>query len=74
MGRVEEYSGDKEGQKDKTVSVNARMVHTASCSVVWMGQNTRKRDDYVVILNYGQISSMAALARKVVYELIETIP
>ena len=74
IGRVEEYSGDKDGRTAKTVSVDARMVHTKSCSIVWTGQNKRSEDDYVVILDHGQISSTATLARKMVYELIETIP
>ena len=74
IGRVEEYGEDKEERIDKAVAVNARMVSTKPCSVVWIGQNRRKIDDYIVILDHGQISSMAALARKVIYELIETIP
>jgi TolB-like protein len=74
IGRVDEYSGDDEGRTAQTVSVHARMVHTKSCSIVWTGQNKREDDDYVIILDYGQISCTAALARKVVYELIETIP
>ncbi len=76
IGWVDQYSRGKKGE-DTTiplVSVNARMVHTASCSVLWIGQNRRRGDDYVTILDFGRISSATALARKVVDELIETIP
>lgn len=76
IGWVENYNRGVKGQHTKVpvVSINARMVHAKSCSVLWIGQNKRRGDDYVTILNYGRISSVAALARKVVDELLETIP
>lgn len=76
IGWIEKYDvgGGKRDTRIPIVSVNARMVHTKSCSVLWIGQNKRRGDDYITIFDYGQISSVAALARKVVHELIETIP
>lgn len=74
IGWVEKYSGVGKGRGPQipVVSVSARMVDTRSCSVLWIGQNSRRGDDYVTILDYGRIRSVAALARKVVSELIET--
>ncbi len=76
IGWVGNYTRGVKGQGAKVpiVSVNARMVHAESCSVLWIGQNKRRGDDYVTILDYGRINSVAALARKVVDELMETIP
>lgn len=76
IGWVESYGTGVKGQDTKVpiVSVNARMVHAESCSVLWIGQNKRSGDDYVTIFDFGRIDSVAALARKVVDGLMETIP
>jgi len=55
------------------VSVSARMITSDTCTIVWMGQNSRNGDDYETVLNFGRISSAAELTRKVVREMIETI-
>ncbi|MFH1673456.1 MAG: hypothetical protein ABIF87_08555 [Pseudomonadota bacterium] len=76
IGWVEKYSSGVKGQGAAipVVSINARMVHAESSSVLWIGQHMRRGDDYVTILDFGQINSVAALARKVADELLETIP
>ena len=55
------------------ISVDARMIHTDSCSILWIGQNYRKGDDYETIFGIDRISSLPALSREVVNELIDTI-
>ncbi|MBW2645491.1 MAG: hypothetical protein JRE23_04810 [Deltaproteobacteria bacterium] len=76
IGWVEKYSSGVKGQGAAIplISINARMVHAESSSVLWIGQHMRRGDDYVTILDFGRINSVAALARKVVDELLETIP
>lgn len=75
IGWVEQYyGGEGKDAKIPVVSVNARMIHTDSCSVVWIGQNKRTGDDYITVLDFGKIRSVAALARRLVSELVETIP
>lgn len=76
IGWVERYgsSGKKRDSQIPVVSINVRMIHTDSCSVIWIGQNHKRGDDYEKVLGYGRIKSAAALARTVAKELIETIP
>ncbi|MDL1967393.1 MAG: hypothetical protein LWW97_02305 [Deltaproteobacteria bacterium] len=76
IGCVKKY--ESEGKKKHTripvISVDARMIHADSCSILWIGQNYRRGDDYETIFGIGRIRSLADLSRRVVKELIDTIP
>lgn len=72
IGRVTEYGGD-DGSGSPVVSVNARIIHTDTSSILWMGQNKRTGDDYIKVFDIGRIDSAPKLARNVVRELILTI-
>ncbi len=76
IGCVKTY--ESEGKEKDTqipvISVDARMIHADSCSILWIGQNYRRGDDYETIFGIGRIRSLADLSREVVKELIDTIP
>jgi len=75
IGCVEKY--ESEGKKKTqipVISFDARMIHTDSCSILWIGDNNRRGDDYETIFGIGRIRSLADLSRRVVKELIDTIP
>jgi len=76
IGCVKKYKseGKKKTTRIHVISVDARMIHTDSCSILWIGQNYRRGDDYETIFGIGRIKSLADLSRKVVNELIETMP
>ena len=75
IGCVKKY--ESEGKKKYTripvISVDARMIHADSCSILWIGQNYSRGDDYETIFGIGRIRSLSALSRKLVNELIDTI-
>ncbi|MBC2694393.1 MAG: hypothetical protein HF982_03770 [Desulfobacteraceae bacterium] len=76
IGCVKKY--ESEGKKETTripvSSVDVRMIHADSCSILWIGQNYRRGDDYETIFGIGRIRFLADLSRIVVKELIDTIP
>jgi hypothetical protein len=75
IGCVEKY--ESEGGKNTQIPViyvDARMIHADSCSILWIGRNYRRGDDYETIFGIGRIRSLADLSREVVNELIDTIP
>ena len=76
IGCVKEYEseGKKKTAQIPVISVDARMIHVDSCSILWIGQNYRRGDDYETIFGIGRIRSLANLSRRVVKELINTIP
>ncbi|MBU2520693.1 MAG: CsgG/HfaB family protein [Proteobacteria bacterium] len=75
IGCVKKY--ESEGKKNAqipVISVDARMIHADSCSILWLGDNYRRGDDYETFFGIGRIISLADLSREVVKELIDTIP
>ena len=76
VGEVDEYIGvdDKKKAVIPMVSIRSRMVDGRSGKILWMSQYTRSGNDYIKILDFGKVRSVAALARKVVGEMIETMP
>lgn len=76
IGCVEKYESEGKIQDVQipVISVNARMIHADSCSILWIGQNYRRGDDYETIFGIGRIRSLSTLSRELVKELIDTIP
>ena len=76
IGCVKKYESEGKIQDFQipVIYVDARMIHTDSCSILWIGQNYRRGDDYETIFGIGRIKSPADLSRKLVNELIDTIP
>jgi len=76
IGCVKKYEseGKKKNARIPVISVDVRMIHTNSCSILWIGQNYSRGDDYETIFGIGRIRSLSALSRKLVNELIDTIP
>ena len=76
LGEVEEYVGAEDERRGvvPTVSMSARMVGTQTGEILWMAQYRRTGDDYIKVLDFGKIRSVGALTKKVVEEMIETIP
>jgi len=76
IGCVEKYEseGKKKTAQIPVISVAARMIHADSCSILWIGQNYRRGDDYETVFGIGRIKFLADLSREVVNELIDTIP
>jgi TolB-like protein len=76
LGQVEEYVGAEEERSGvvPTVSISSRMVDAKTGEILWMAQYRRTGDDYIKILDFGKIRSVGALTKKVVGEMIETIP
>ncbi|MBU4186008.1 MAG: hypothetical protein KKI12_14420 [Proteobacteria bacterium] len=75
IGCVKKY--ESEGKKNAqipVISVDARMIYADSCSILWLGDNYRRGDDYETFFGIGRIRSLADLSRRVVKELIDTIP
>jgi len=76
LGQVEEYVGAEAERRGvvPTVSISARMVDAQTGEILWMAQYRRTGDDYIKVLDFGKIRSVGALTKKVVGEMIETIP
>lgn len=76
IGCVKKYEseGKKKNARIPVISVDVRMIHTDSCSILWIGQNYSRGDDYETIFGIGRIKSLSALSRRLVNELIDTIP
>lgn len=76
LGEVDEYKGVEEREKAviPAVTIRSRMVDGQSGKILWMAQHRRTGNDYVKVLDFGKVRSVAALTRKVVNEMIETMP
>lgn len=72
-GTVEEFAEAGGAYSVPTVAITARMIDSNTGNLVWSGQNKRKGDDYIVILDFGNVRSLTALTQKVVREMIDTI-
>lgn len=76
LGEVDEYIGvdDRKKAVIPVVSVRSRMVDGRSGKILWMAQHRRIGNDYIKVLDFGKVRSVAALTRKVVGEMIQTMP
>lgn len=76
VGEVDEFIGldDRTRSVVPVVAVRSRMVAGGSGRILWMAQHERKGDDYIKVLDLGKIRSVAALARRVVGEMIDSMP
>ena len=73
-GTVEEFDDGRGGVSSvPTVSITARMISSNTGQLVWSAQNKKRGDDYIVILDLGEVRSLTALTQKVVMEMIGTI-
>jgi len=50
------------------------MVDAQTGKILWMAEHKRNGDDYIKVLDFGKIRSVGALTKKVVGEMIETMP
>jgi len=76
LGEVDEYIGvdDRKKAVVPLVSIRSRMVDGRSGKILWMAHHRRTGDDYIKVLDFGKVRSVAALTRKVIGEMIETLP
>jgi TolB-like protein len=76
IGRIEEFVGINGKKRDvvPVVSISARMVHVQTGKILWMAQHRRTGDDYLKVIDFGKVRSVGELTRKVVLEMIETMP
>ena len=76
LGEVDEYIGVDDTKKSviPLVSIRSRMVDGRSGNILWMAEHRRMGDDYIKVLDFGKVRSVAALTRKVVGEMIQTMP
>lgn len=76
FGEVEEFVGvgEKRAAVIPVVSISSRMVDARTGRILWMAQCKRTGDDYLKILDFGRVRSVAALTQKVVRDLIDTMP
>lgn len=76
IGRVDEFVGLQLKKKDviPVVSISSRMVDARTGKILWMAEHKRNGDDYIKVLDFGKIRSVGVLTKKVVDEMIETMP
>jgi len=76
LGEVDEYVGVDDRKKSviPVVSIRSRMVDTRTGKILWLAQHRKTGDEYIKVLDFGKVRSVARLARKVVGEMIETMP
>ena len=76
LGEVDEYIGvdDKKKSVIPMVSIRSRMVDGSSGKILWLAHHRRTGDDYIKVLDFGKVRSVAALTRKVVDEMIQSMP
>ena len=76
LGRVEEYVGSSEEKKNviPLVSISSRLVDIRTGEILFMAQHRRTGEDYRLFLDFGEIRSAGALAKRVVAEIIDEMP
>lgn len=76
MGRIEEFVGMEEKKRGviPVVSISSRMVDVRTGKILWMAQHRKTGDDYIKVLDFGKVRSVGELTKKVVMEMIETMP
>lgn len=72
-GTVEEFAEGGSAYSTPIVSITARMIDSNTGKLIWSGQNKRKGEDYIIVLDLGEVKSVTTLAQKVVKEMIDTI-
>ena len=73
-GTVEEFDDGRGGASSMpTVSITARMIDTNTGQLVWSAQNKKRGDDYIIVLDFGEVRSLTTLTQKVVREMIGRI-
>ncbi|MFH1076308.1 MAG: CsgG/HfaB family protein [Pseudomonadota bacterium] len=73
-GSVKQYGENLDDEGIPEISISARMIHSESGVIIWMGEGQRSGRDYETILGRGRVRSGPELVRKVVQELVATIP
>ncbi|MBI3754389.1 MAG: hypothetical protein HY266_10190 [Deltaproteobacteria bacterium] len=71
-GTVEEFD-DGISSGVPIVSITARMIDSNSGRLIWSAQNKKRGDDYIIVLDLGEVRSVTTLTQKVVREMIEAI-
>lgn len=76
IGRIDEFVGMEEKKRGVVpmVSISSRMVDARTGKILWMAEHRRSGDDYIKVLDFGKVRSVGELTRKVVLEMIETMP
>ncbi len=76
MGRIEEFVGMEEKKRGviPMVSISSRLVDVRTGKILWMAQHRRTGDDYIKVLDFGKVRSVGELTKKMVLEMIETMP
>ncbi|MCD4778597.1 MAG: CsgG/HfaB family protein [Desulfobacterales bacterium] len=76
MGRIEEFVGMEEKKRGviPVVSISSRLVDVRTGKILWMAQHRRSGDDYIKVLDFGKVRSVGELTKKLVLEMIETMP
>jgi len=76
IGRIDEFVGMEEKKRGviPVVSISSRMVDARTGKILWMAQHRRTGDDYIKVLDFGKVRSVGELTKKVVGEMIETMP
>ena len=76
MGRIEEFVGVEKKKRGviPVVSISSRMVDVRTGKILWIAQHRRTGDDYIKVLDFGKVRSVGELTKKVVLEMIETMP
>jgi TolB-like protein len=76
MGRIEEFVGMEEKKRGviPVVSISSRLVDVRTGKILWMAQHRRTGDDYIKVLDFGKVRSVGELTKKMVLEMIETMP
>ncbi len=76
IGLIEEFVGIEEKQRGviPVVSISSRMVDVRTGKILWMAQHRRTGNDYIDVLDFGKVRSVGELTKKVVLEMIETMP
>lgn len=72
-GTVEEFAEGGSAYSAPIVSITARMIESNTGKLIWSGQNKRRGDDYIIVLDLGEVRSLTTLTQKVVREMIDTI-
>ena len=76
IGRIDEFVGMEKKKRGVVpmVSISSRMVDARTGKILWMAQHRRTGDDYIKVLDFGKVRSVGELTRKMVLEMIETMP
>ncbi len=76
IGRIEEFVGMEQKKRGviPVVSISSRMLDVRTGKILWMAQHRRTGDDYIKVLDFGKVRSVGELTKKVVLEMIKTMP